>query len=125
MDGASVLRTAGARLIARFDRKGAFRVCGVQTRTGRAVLRQFGLDPYNAARRFISVDGRAYSSAEAIIRAGARIGGVGWLLQVLRVLPRASQVRLYGRLARSRHARPGRTDMCAVPGRALHARLIE
>lgn len=124
MDGDCVLCTLGARLIARFDRARVFRICPVRTPLGEALLRHYGLDPDNPESWLYLVDGRAYTSIDAMIRAGARIGGAGWLLQPLRLLPRPVQDWLYRRIARNRYQLLGRTDMCAVPDPGLRARLI-
>ena len=40
MDGTCALCTTSARMIARFDRSQAFRICPVQSPTGRAVLKR-------------------------------------------------------------------------------------
>jgi predicted DCC family thiol-disulfide oxidoreductase YuxK len=60
-----------------------------------------------------------------MILAGARLGGPGWVLQPLRLLPRPAQDWLYRRLARNRYRLFGRTDICALPDPELRARLIE
>ncbi len=124
MDGECVLCTAGARLIARFDRTAAFRICPVQSPTGRAVLRHYGLEPDDPDSWLYLADGRAHTSLDGMIRAGARIGGPGWLLQPLRLLPRPAQDWLYRRIARNRYRLFGRTSMCSVPDPRLRARLI-
>lgn len=125
MDGECVLCTAGARVIARFDRAHEFRICRAQSVLGRALFVHYGLVPDDPESWLYLIDGRAYTSLDAMIRAGRRLGGPGWLLQPLRVLPRAAQDWLYRRLARNRYRLFGRTDMCAVPDPALRARLIE
>lgn len=124
MDGDCVLCTQGARLIARFDRAQAFRICPVRTPLGQALLRHYGLDSDDPESWLYLAEGRAFTSIDAIIRAGARIGGVGWLLQPLRLLPRRVQDWLYRRIARNRYQLLGRTDLCAVPDPDLRARLI-
>ena len=124
MDGECVLCTAGARLIARFDRACEFRICPVQSPTGQAVLRHYGLDPADPESWLYLADGRARTSLDAMIRAGARLGGAGLLLQPLRLLPRRVQDVLYRWLARNRYRLFGRTAMCAVPDPRLRARLI-
>lgn len=124
MDGECVLCTTGARLVARLDRQGEFRICPVQSPTGHAVLRHYGLDPGDPDSWLYLADGRAYTSLDAMIRAGARLGGAGWLLQPLRLLPRPVQDWLYRRVARNRYRLFGRTEMCAVPDPRLRARLI-
>lgn len=125
MDGECALCTLGARLIARFDRRGAIRICRSQSALGAALLRHYGHDPADPESWLFIVDGRAYTSLDGMIRAGACVGGVGLLLQPLRLLPRVAQDWLYRRIARNRYRLFGRTDICAVPDPALRARLIE
>ncbi|UUP16061.1 thiol-disulfide oxidoreductase DCC family protein [Nitratireductor thuwali] len=124
MDGECALCSRGARLIARFDKAGEFRICPVQSPTGKAVLRHFGLNPSEPDSWLYLVDGRPFTSLDAIMRVGNRIGGAGRLLQVFRFLPRGAQDWLYGKLARSRYRLFGKTDMCALPDPELRARLM-
>lgn len=125
MDGECVLCSFGARMIARFDRKAEFRICRAQTPLGRALLLHFGLDPDDPESWLYLEGGRAFTSLDAMIRAGRRVGGVGWLLQPLRLIPRPAQDWLYRRLARNRYALFGRTVMCDLPDPGLRARLLD
>ena len=125
MDGECALCSAGARLIARFDKAADIRICRSQTKLGQALLSHYGLASDDPESWLYIVDGRAHTSLDAIIRTGARVGGAGWLLQPLRLLPRRVQDWLYRRLARNRYRLFGRADMCALPDPALRARLME
>lgn len=125
MDGDCALCTVGARVIARLDRKQAFRICPAQSALGSALLGHYGLKPGNPETWLYLEDGLAYGSLHAMVRAGARLGGAGWLLQPLRLLPRELQDWLYRRIARNRYALFGRREMCAVPDAKLRARLLE
>jgi predicted DCC family thiol-disulfide oxidoreductase YuxK len=125
MDGECVLCSVGARLIARFDKVGEFRICRSQTTLGQSLLRHYGLAPNDPESWLYIVDGQAFTSLDAMIRAGRRIGGSGWLLQILRLLPRVLQDYLYRKLAKNRYRLFGRTDMCNIPDPALRARLME
>ncbi|MEM8589320.1 MAG: DCC1-like thiol-disulfide oxidoreductase family protein [Pseudomonadota bacterium] len=125
VDGECVLCTRSARLLSRLDKSGTFRICPSQSRLGSAILVHYGLDPADPDTWLYLVDGRAYSSMDAIIRVGWRVGGVGRAAVVLRVLPRFVQDWLYRRVARNRYWLFGRTDMCAVPDEGLRRRLIE
>jgi predicted DCC family thiol-disulfide oxidoreductase YuxK len=125
MDGHCVLCTAGARLIARMDRRGEFRICRAQSALGRSLLEHYGLRADDPLSWLYIADGRAHTSLDAMIRAAARLGGAGHLLWPLRLLPRAFQDMLYRALARNRYRLFGRTDMCAVPDAALRSRLLE
>jgi len=125
MDGDCALCTAGARLISRFDRRQEFRICRSQSDLGSALMRHYGLDPADPDSWIYLADGAAHTSLDAMIRAGARVGGIGWLLQPLRLLPRGAQDWIYRRVARNRYRMFGRADICAVPDPALRARLME
>ncbi|MBO9408811.1 DUF393 domain-containing protein [Shimia sp. R9_1] len=124
MDGDCALCSFGARMIARFDRAERFRICPGQTALGTALLAHYGLRPDDPESWLLIVDGRAYSSLDAIIRVGAEVGGVGHLMWPLRLLPRAVQDWIYRRIARNRYALFGRADMCALPDARLKARLL-
>jgi predicted DCC family thiol-disulfide oxidoreductase YuxK len=123
MDGECVLCTRGAQMIARRDRAGTFRICPIKSPLGRSVMNHYGLDADDPESWLYLVDGRAYTSLDAIIRVGRRLGGWGRLLGALLVLPRPAQDWLYRRIALNRYL-AGRTDMCAVPDPALKRRLI-
>ncbi len=124
MDGDCVLCTMGARLIARFDVARKIKICPVQSTLGQAVLHHFGVDPASPETWLYLVDGRAYTSIDAIIRVGARIGGWELILQPLRVVPGPILDWIYRRIARNRYRVFGRTDMCGVADQNLRDRLI-
>lgn len=90
-----------------------------------AVLTHYGIAPGDPETWLYLEDGAAYTSIDAMIRVGSRIGGWGKALRVLRVLPRPVQDWFYRRIARNRYRLFGRTDMCAVPDPDLRARLME
>lgn len=125
MDGACVLCMVGARILDRLDKSGKIRICPVQTPLGRAILNHYDLDPNDPDTWLVLQDGVAYSSLEAMIRVGAYAGGVGWMLQGLRVLPRPVQDWLYRRLARNRYWLFGRRETCELPTPRLRARALE
>lgn len=125
MDGQCVLCTFGARMIARFDSSHQIRICRVQTPLGQSMLAHYGLVLDDPESWLLLMDGKAYTSLDAMIHAGRIVGGIGLLLQPLKLLPRPVQDWLYRRIARNRYALFGRTDMCAVPDPALRARLMD
>ncbi len=125
MDGSCALCTATARWIARRDWNGAFRIARAQGEVGGPLLRHYGLDPADPDSWLYIETGQVYTSLDAVLRIGARLGGIGWLLQPLRVLPTPAGHWLYRCVARNRYRVFGRTDMCAVPDPALRYRLID
>ncbi len=125
MDGECVLCTAGARILDRVDKSGSIRICPTQTKLGQAVLSHYGMDPKDPDTWLFLQDGVAYGAMEAMIRIGAAAGGIGHMLQLFRVLPRAAQEWLYQRLARNRYWMFGRRQTCEMPTPSLRARVME
>jgi predicted DCC family thiol-disulfide oxidoreductase YuxK len=125
MDGECALCSFGARMIARFDRDGQFRICPGQTALGTALLAHYGLKPDDPESWLLIMDGRAYGSLDAMVRVGQTVGGMGHVLRVLRILPRGLQDWIYRRIARNRYAMFGRGDMCALPDQRLRMRLLQ
>lgn len=125
MDGECALCSAGARWICRLDRAGEFRICATQNSIGQAMLVHYGFEPDDPDSWLYLVDGRAYTSIDAMTRVGQRLGGVGHIMRVLSVLPGTAQDWIYSRIARNRYRLFGRTQMCAFPDDALRKRLIE
>jgi predicted DCC family thiol-disulfide oxidoreductase YuxK len=124
MDGECALCSGTARVIARLDKRGEFRICPIQSDLGQAILRHYGLDHGNPESWIYLVDGNAFASLDAVIEAGTRLGGLGWLLMAFKALPRPIRDRLYRWIARNRYAVFGRTQMCAIPDAALKRRLL-
>jgi predicted DCC family thiol-disulfide oxidoreductase YuxK len=124
MDGECLLCSRTARLIARLDHRGEFRICPIQTPLGRQMLIHYGLDPGAPDSWLYLEDGRAYASLDAVIRAGRRLGGWARIAEIFALLPRAARDWLYARIARNRYALFGRADMCALPDPALRRRLM-
>ena len=123
MDGECAVCATGARLIARFDRKRAFRISPTGSSVGSALVRHYGLEPDHPETWLFLADGRPWSGMEAVIRIGGVLGGPGRLLGLMRVLPRPAREWLYRRIAHNRY-RFGRTEMCALPDPELQARLL-
>jgi len=124
MDGDCALCSFGARTICRMDRGNEFKICPTQSDIGQKVLLFYGLRPDDPDTWLYIVDGRAYTSLDAIIRVGKRLGGVGRLLAVFSVLPRGLQDWLYRLIARNRYRLFGRVDYCEMPDSRLKDRLI-
>lgn len=123
MDGECALCSWGARTIARLDKAETFRICPVNSTTGTALVRHYGLDPEDPETWLFIEDGQAWSGMEAIIRIGERLGGAGRLASLMRVLPRAMREWIYRAIARNRY-RFGQSDICATPDEKLRRRLM-
>lgn len=124
MDAQCSLCAKGARWIARNDTAAEFRIIPVQSAVGHALMIHYGLDPYDPISWLFVENGHAFTSLDATIRVGRRLGGFWHILKVFRILPRAVQNMLYGFVARNRYRFFGRTDLCNLPDPEVQKRLI-
>lgn len=125
MDGECAFCSRAARTISALDTADEFKICPTQSQLGHAVLAHYGLDPEDPDTWLYLVDGRAYTSLDAVMRVGKRLGGSGRITLIFAVLPKAAQDWLYKRIARNRYSIMGRTDMCAIPDPELQRRMLK
>jgi predicted DCC family thiol-disulfide oxidoreductase YuxK len=124
MDGDCALCSRSARWIAKLDKQAEFKICPIQSPLGQAVLLHHGLDPKDPDSWLLLDEGQAFTSFDAIMRTGQRLGGVGTLVLIFRPLPRRLRQGLYQLLARNRYRWFGKADLCALPDEERQKRLI-
>ncbi len=124
MDATCGLCARGATWIARNDRAGAFRIIPVQSPLGAGLLRHFGMDPDDPLSWLYLEDGLGYSSLDATVRVGCRLGGRWRVLEALRVIPKPLRDAAYALVARNRYKIMGRADLCAMPDPDVQRRLL-
>lgn len=124
MDARCSLCAKGASWIARNDTKQDFRIVPLQSDLGNALMRHYGLDPADPTSWLYLEEGRAYSSLDAYIRVGQRLGGIWRGLGILRILPTVVQDVMYRAVARNRYRLFGSTDMCSMPDAEVQKRLV-
>ena len=125
MDAHCAVCARGARWIARNDRPGEFRIIPIQSDLGKALLNHYGMDADDPLSWLYLENGAAFSSMDAIIRVGQRLGGVWKGLVIFQILPRGVQDYFYGLLARNRYRLGGKVDMCSLPDAELQKRLMQ
>ena len=124
MDAHCALCARGATWIAKNDRAEHFKIIPVQSVVGDALMRHYGLDPNDPASWLYVESGRAYTSLDALIRVGWRLGGVWKLLSVLRLFPASLRDRMYRFVAVNRIRFFGRADLCSLPDPEVRKRLV-
>ncbi len=125
MDARCSLCARGAAWIAHNDKKQEFMIIPMQSETGIALMRHYGLDPNNPTSWLFVEDGLAYSSLDAFIRAGRRLGGVWRMFGALNILPISLRDAMYSVVARNRYRLFGTTDLCALPDADVQKRLLK
>lgn len=124
MDAHCALCARGAAWIARNDTAMAFTIIPMQSSVGRALLIHYGLDPDDPASWLYVEDGLAFSSLDALIRVGRRLGGIWRALVILRAVPPRWRDGLYRLVARNRYRVFGTADMCGLPDPRVQQRLL-
>ncbi|WP_299302593.1 thiol-disulfide oxidoreductase DCC family protein [uncultured Litoreibacter sp.] len=125
MDAKCGLCARGARWIARNDHASEFRIIPLQSVLGSALMRHFGMAPDDPLSWLYLEDGLGYSSLDATMKVGARLGGVWRGLGILRIIPAPLRDWAYGIVARNRYKVMGRADLCAMPDPDVQARLMQ
>jgi predicted DCC family thiol-disulfide oxidoreductase YuxK len=125
MDAHCSLCARGATWIASHDAVQEFVIIPVQSDVGSALMRHYGLDPFDPTSWLFVENGRAYSSLDALIRVGGRLGGIWKGLSALRILPTFLQDILYRFVARNRYRFFGSTDLCNLPNAEVQKRLLQ
>jgi predicted DCC family thiol-disulfide oxidoreductase YuxK len=125
MDARCSLCARGATWIAQNDKAQEFTIIPLQSKVGGALMIHYGLDPADPASWLFIEEGRAYSSLDAFIRVGRRLGGVWRGLSILRVLPASVQNTLYRAVARNRYKWFGTADLCSLPNAEVQRRLLK
>jgi len=123
-DGVCNLCSWSVQFLAPRDRDGRLWFASVQSATGQAVLRQFGI-PTEDWESFVLVEESGVSfKSEAFFRT-VRYMRFPWpLLRFARFLPRTLTDWLYDRVARNRYAVFGRKAVCMAPRPELAARFL-
>jgi predicted DCC family thiol-disulfide oxidoreductase YuxK len=124
MDAHCSLCARGATWIARNDSAEEFTIIPLQSPVGSALMRHYGLDPADPLSWLYLEDGRAYSSLDALVRVGWRLGGIWKGLVILQVLPRWLQDALYRVVARNRYRLFGTAELCSLPDPEVQKRLM-
>lgn len=120
-DGACVLCSRGVSYALRHERVPRMRFVSIQSREGRAMAVEHGIDP-DAPESFLFLErGRALARSDGVLALIRHLGGPARLLLLGKSLPLKWRDRIYGFVARNRY-RLGRRQACIVPDEAQRHR---
>jgi predicted DCC family thiol-disulfide oxidoreductase YuxK len=112
-------------LLAR-DHAGRFRFAPLQGRFAANILSARGRRPGDLDTAYVlTADGRLLRKSRAVLFVLGQLGGLWWVLGLLRVVPAVIADRVYDGVARVRYRFFGRYDTCLVPDAAQRARFID
>ena len=124
MDSQCSLCAKGARWIAAHDKTDKFRIITLQSDLGIALMRHYQMDPSDPLSWLYLENGQAFSSLDALIRVGNKLGGIWRGLSVLRLFPRKIQDYLDGLVARNRYRLGQSLTLCNMPDPNVQRRLL-
>jgi predicted DCC family thiol-disulfide oxidoreductase YuxK len=124
-DGVCNLCDGVVQFVLKKDKKARFRFAALQSESGTALLKQFGL-PTNVYNSFVLVEsGRAYQKSDAALQVLKGLGGVWILLYGFIIIPRPIRDFIYDWVARNRYRFFGKKDECMLPTPEIRARFLK
>ena len=122
-DAMCVLCSANAQFVLRNDSRRLFRLTSMQSETGTALYRRFGMDPSNPDSLIVVTGDDVARDSDAVL---AIYSGLGWpwrAMAAFRVIPRLVRDPPYRWIARNRYRLFGQRETCWMPA-AEHTRYI-
>lgn len=124
MDAHCGLCSKGAKWIARNDKHEQFKIIPMQSDLGQALFQHYAIDPNDPASWLYVENGYPFTSLDATIQVGSRLGGVWHGLKILNLVPKFMRDKLYAMVARNRYRFFGRTDLCEMLDSEVQKRLL-
>jgi predicted DCC family thiol-disulfide oxidoreductase YuxK len=113
-DGVCAMCNTFVNLALRIDRHNIFLFAPLQGTTARELLPPLSDDPGEWSMIYLDEKG-IHDQLDASLEVYRRLGGLWWLLSLLRFIPRAIRNPLYRILARNRYRWFGRREVCRIP----------
>jgi predicted DCC family thiol-disulfide oxidoreductase YuxK len=121
-DGVCVLCSGGVRYTLRHERDHTIRFIAIQSREGRDIAMQHGIDPDEPESFLFIENGRALAKSDGVLALVGHLDGPARLLLAGSLLPKALRDWLYDRIARNRYRIFGRKTACEMPDPAQRHR---
>lgn len=123
-DAVCVLCSSHAQFVLRHDHRRVFRLASMQSDTGHALYRRFGIDPTDP-ETLILVDGdRVFRDSDAVLEIWKRLGRVWKSSALFSAVPRAVRDPIYRWVARNRYRLFGQRETCWTPEPADRDRIL-
>lgn len=114
-DGVCNLCNGAVQWVLKHDRKGVFRFAALQSETGQALLKRFGLSPEHFDTVVLVEGDRLFTRSDAALELARRLGG-GWsMLYGFKIIPRFIRNAIYDWIARNRYRWFGKKEACMLP----------
>lgn len=124
-DGVCNFCSGSVQFIVARDPAGVFRFAPMQSKTGRGLLENFGIDADDVTTFVFIKEGKAYVRSEAALQIAREFAWPWQFLRLARVVPAPIRDALYNWFARNRYRWFGKTDTCMVPSADIKARFLD
>lgn len=114
-DGVCKLCNAWSKFIIKLDKSYEFKLCSVQSKEGKEILRYFGYPEDYYETMLLVDDGKCIEKSEAFFRV---MKGLGWpwkMINIFILIPTSLRDWMYDRIALNRYALFGKYDHCILP----------
>lgn len=122
-DGVCAMCNTFVNLALRIDRRGLFLFAPLQGTTARELLPPLSDDPREWSMVYLDEKG-IHDQLDASLEVYRRLGGLWWLLSLIRFVPGSIRNPLYRILARNRYRWFGRKEQCRIPTPAERERFL-
>ncbi len=123
-DGVCNLCTNSVQFVIKHDKQGKFKFAALQSETGQALLKQYGL-PQTGFDSFVLVQSeKVYLKSTAALYVAKQLDGPVKLLIGFIIVPAFIRNAVYNLIAKNRYKWFGKRDHCMIPTPALKARFL-
>ena len=106
------------------DPKAYYKFVSIQSETGQAILKHFGLSTDEISTVVLVEDGKAYTHSDVGLKMFRRFPGLWPLLYVFWYVPRPIRDAVYNWIARNRYNWFGKSEACWLPTPELKSRFL-
>ena len=114
-DAMCVLCSANAQFVLKHDRQHHFRLTSMQSETGTALYRRFGMDPANPDSFIIVTGDDLQRDSDAVLTIYSALGWPWRAMAVFRLVPTLVRDPVYRFIARNRYRIFGQRETCWMP----------
>jgi len=122
-DGVCAMCNTFVNFALRIDRRQQFLFAPLQGETARKLLPPLSADPREWSMIYLDERG-IHDQLDASLEVYRRLGGVWWILSLIRYVPRVIRTPAYRVLARNRYRWFGRREVCRIPTAAERSRFL-
>lgn len=124
-DGVCKFCSATVQFILKNDVRGRIRFTPFQSRLGRSLMEQHGLDPDDVGSILFVKGDRGFMRSDAALEIAGDLRWRWRWLRVFRIVPRFLRDLVYDVIAKNRYRWFGQHDSCFVPAKEIRARFLD